>query len=57
VVVGGRSGEAAPVDAVIPDTETLVAEMAGTASPSAVAKELAKRLGISRQDAYKLLTR
>jgi 16S rRNA (cytidine1402-2'-O)-methyltransferase len=48
-------------DAEVEPTEeeiaALVAELKDTGPPSAVAKELSKRLGISRQDAYRLLTR
>lgn len=39
------------------DPDAVVAELKDSGPPSAVAKELSKRLGISRQDAYRLLTR
>lgn len=57
VVIGAAPADrpAPPVDAL--DAERLVAELKGTGSPAVVAKELAKRLGIARQDAYRLLTR
>ncbi len=56
VVIGGRpEGEAVVADAPV-DADAVVRELAGTGAPSAVAKELARRLGISRQEAYKLLT-
>ncbi len=58
VVVGGRpAGAPAPPPGPPPDADALVAELKGTAAPAAVAKELAQRLGITRQDAYRLLTR
>ena len=57
VVVGGRTGAAPTEPDVAPDAAAVVAELAGTGAPSAVAKELARRLHISRQDAYRLLTR
>ena len=38
------------------DIEAVVEELRDTGAPSAVAKEIAKRLGISKQEAYKLLT-
>jgi 16S rRNA (cytidine1402-2'-O)-methyltransferase len=48
---GGRSG------AAVESLEDVMAELKDSGSPAAVAKELSKRLGISRQDAYRLLTR
>jgi 16S rRNA (cytidine1402-2'-O)-methyltransferase len=57
VVVGGRSGEPERAPAADEDPEAVVAALKGSGAPAAVAKELAKRLGISRQDAYRLLTR
>jgi 16S rRNA (cytidine1402-2'-O)-methyltransferase len=61
VVIGGRSmrmeGEALAEPAARPaDAAALVRELAGTGTPAAIAKELSKRLGISRQDAYRLVT-
>lgn len=57
VVVGGRP-EGAEERAAEPlaDAATLVRELAGTGPPATVAKELARRLGISRRDAYRLLS-
>lgn len=60
VLIGGvGTGAAAPVPE--PPSETEQAAMASTLKGSgpaaAVAKELSRRLGISRQDAYRLLTR
>lgn len=57
VVVGGRTGEPEPVPVAAEDVEAVVAALKGSGTPAAVAKELARRLGISRQDAYRLLTR
>ena len=61
VVVGGAPRGVAPVPAAAPDAGqalALVASMrAGGSAPGAIAKELAQRLGISRHDAYRLLTR
>ncbi len=58
LVVGGRPAhQTVPDAAPPPDADALVAELKGTAAPALVAKELAKRLGITRQDAYRLLTR
>ena len=63
VVVGGApagSAGAAAVDRAPTEGEVsgLVAELrAGGGSPGANAKELAQRLGISRHDAYRLLSR
>lgn len=56
IVVGARpaADSTAPVDEA--DTAALVAELKGTGSPTVVAKELARRLGIARQEAYRLLT-
>ena len=54
IVVGGRPGKAEP--AAAEDPEAVVAALAGSGPPAAVAKELARRLGISRQDAYRRLT-
>lgn len=58
IVVGGRPAQEAAAP-LLPtaDTERLAAELRGSGPPGAIAKELAKRLGISRQDAYRLLTR
>ena len=57
VVIGGRSepAEGALADHV-PDAATLARELAGTGTPAAIAKELSRRLGISRQEAYRLVT-
>lgn len=55
IVVGGRA-EAPPADGAVPDAGAVIAELSGTGPKSTVAKELARRLGISRQDAYRLLT-
>jgi 16S rRNA (cytidine1402-2'-O)-methyltransferase len=57
VVVGGRPASAPDATSPTEDAATVVAELRGSGSPAAVAKELARRLGISRQDAYRLLTR
>jgi len=57
VVVGGRADEDVAPAAAAEDLEAVVAELRGSGAPAAVAKELARRLGISRQDAYRLLTR
>jgi 16S rRNA (cytidine1402-2'-O)-methyltransferase len=56
IVVGGGEGKAPPARAA-EDPEAVVAELAGSGPPAAAAKELARRLGISRQDAYRRLTR
>jgi 16S rRNA (cytidine1402-2'-O)-methyltransferase len=50
---GGRE----EVELTEEESAAIVAELRDTGPPSAVAKELSKRLGISRQDAYRLLTR
>jgi 16S rRNA (cytidine1402-2'-O)-methyltransferase len=66
VVVGGRpdgevdsparGGDGAAAE--IPDPDALIAELrAGGLPPGAIAKELARRLGIPRQDAYRLLSK
>jgi 16S rRNA (cytidine1402-2'-O)-methyltransferase len=57
IVIGGRGEE--PPPPVLSESEQMAAieELRGTGAPAAVAKELSKRLGISRQDAYRLLTR
>lgn len=58
LVIGGRpQGSEAAGAAAPPDADALVRELAGTGAPAGVAKELARRLGISRQEAYRLLTR
>lgn len=61
VVIGGLgSGVRGPADDAEPSEEdiaALVAELKDSGPPSVVAKELSKRLGIPRQDAYRLLTR
>ncbi len=51
--VGGRDA----VEATPEEIDALVVELKDSGPPSAVAKELSRRLGISRQDAYRLLTR
>ncbi len=57
VVIGGRSDSAEGAAAEpVPDAATLARELAGTGTPAAIAKELSRRLGISRHDAYRLLT-
>lgn len=59
VVIGGRppgdAGASAPPAAE--DLAGLIAELRGRGSPGTVAKELARRLRIPRQEAYRLLTR
>ena len=58
-VVIGSGSDVAPVDATPVsdvDQDSLVRELRDTGAPSAVAKELSKRLGITRQAAYRLLT-
>jgi 16S rRNA (cytidine1402-2'-O)-methyltransferase len=63
IVVAGRAGAGEPPGRAaaveeVPDAEALVAALrADGLPPSGVAKELARRLGIPRQDAYRLLTR
>jgi len=57
IVVAGREAPARPAAPREADQAALAASLKDTGSPAAVAKELAKRLGISRQDAYRLLTR
>ncbi|MGD0991540.1 MAG: 16S rRNA (cytidine(1402)-2'-O)-methyltransferase [Gemmatimonadales bacterium] len=61
VVVSGVSGGSpapAPAPAVPPDAGELISTLrAAGAAPSAIAKELSRRLGLSRHDAYRLLTR
>lgn len=46
-----------PPGAVVEDPDAVLAELKGSGAPAAVAKELSRRLGISRQDAYRRLTR
>ncbi len=57
VVIGGRTDEEPAPAGATEDPEAVVAELKGSGAPAALAKELARRLGISRQDAYRLLTR
>lgn len=63
VVVAGRAGATAAsggagADEAVPDAVALIAALrADGLPPGGVAKELARRLGIPRQDAYRLLTR
>jgi 16S rRNA (cytidine1402-2'-O)-methyltransferase len=60
VVIGGAPRTAAAPDAAPAEGEAreLVAALrADGGAPGAIAKELAQRLGISRHDAYRLLTR
>ncbi|MBI4542014.1 MAG: 16S rRNA (cytidine(1402)-2'-O)-methyltransferase [Gemmatimonadetes bacterium] len=64
VVIGGRQAAGAPSAAppasgaeAAPEPDALVAELRGSGPPGVIAKELARRLGISRQDAYRLLSR
>ena len=58
VVVGGAPAAVRPpVDASGPEAAAVVAELKDTGSKATIAKELSRRLGISRQDAYRLLTR
>jgi len=58
---GGRPPPGAapppPPGAVVEDPDAVLAELKGSGAPAAVAKELSRRLGISRQDAYRRLTR
>ncbi len=63
VVVGGRAGDEvpprrdAPAAAAAEDAAAVIAALrAEGRTPGAIAKELARRLGIPRQDAYRLLT-
>jgi len=57
IVIGGRA-EIPPAPAASEAEQMAVLdELRGTGAPASVAKELSKRLGISRQDAYRLLTR
>jgi 16S rRNA (cytidine1402-2'-O)-methyltransferase len=58
VVIGAASeaGGEGQVEVSEASLEAVMAELQGTGSPAAIAKEMAKRLGISRQEAYKLLT-
>ena len=60
VVVSGLSGASpapAPAPAAPPDAGELISTLrAAGAAPSAIAKELSRRLGLSRHDAYRLLT-
>jgi 16S rRNA (cytidine1402-2'-O)-methyltransferase len=60
VVIGGapRGGAPAPAAPEAGEAEALAAALrADGRAPSAIAKELAQRFGISRHDAYRLLTR
>jgi len=57
IVIGGRGEEPPPAVLSAADQAAAVEELRSTGAPAAVAKELSKRLGISRQDAYRLLTR
>ena len=56
----GGAGGASAAAAAMPDRETaralIVALRASGSAPGTIAKELARRLGISRRDAYRLLT-
>jgi 16S rRNA (cytidine1402-2'-O)-methyltransferase len=55
---GATGAESAPAAPPAPDAGDLIAAMrAAGATPSAIAKELSRRLGLARQDAYRLLTR
>ena len=54
IVIGGRAEGAAPAVSEA-DAAALVRELAGTGTRAAVAKELARRLGISRRDAYRMI--
>ena len=63
VVVGGRAGDEAPLRAEGPpggggqDAAAVIAALrAEGLTPGAIAKELARRFGIPRQDAYRLLS-
>lgn len=57
VVIGGRPATAGGALAEpVADAAALLRELAGTGTPAAVAKELARRLGLSRQEAYRLVT-
>jgi 16S rRNA (cytidine1402-2'-O)-methyltransferase len=57
IVIGGRGEEPPPAVLSAADQAAAIEELRSTGAPAAVAKELSKRLGISRQDAYRLLTR
>ena len=58
VVSGAHGAVAAPAAPAHPDAGELIAAMrAEGAAPSAIAKELSRRLDLSRHDAYRLLTR
>jgi 16S rRNA (cytidine1402-2'-O)-methyltransferase len=57
VVIGGRGDLPAPEPLNETDQAAVIEELRSTGTPAAVAKELSKRLGIPRQDAYRLLTR
>jgi 16S rRNA (cytidine1402-2'-O)-methyltransferase len=63
VVVAGRSADEAPSPAATADTDAadapalIAALRAEGRTPGGIAKELAQRLGIARQDAYRLLDR
>jgi 16S rRNA (cytidine1402-2'-O)-methyltransferase len=54
VVVGGAPAAAAPGPVA---ADAVVADLKGRGAPATVAKELARRLGITRRDAYRMLTR
>ena len=58
VVSGARGASPAPAAAPpSPDAGELIAALRATGTaPSAIAKELSRRLGLSRHDAYRLLT-
>lgn len=58
VVVAGGTGRPATAPGLaesVQDRDALVRELKGSGPPAAVAKELARRLGISRQEAYRML--
>lgn len=58
VVVGGGSGRPATAEPAGESEESvaaLVRELEGSGPPAAIAKELVRRLGISRHDAYRLI--
>ncbi len=57
VVIGRRQEAGVRPEAEAESVEDVIAELKDSGAPAAVAKELSRRTGISRQEAYRLLTR
>jgi 16S rRNA (cytidine1402-2'-O)-methyltransferase len=57
IVVGPGPGPAREAVSEAEDPGQLLAELRGSMPPAALAREIARRLGISRQEAYRLVTK